>query len=59
MFTFTPIPGEMIQFDYIVVFFNGLKPPTRCFLCRCDQIHRFAEAGNQPLGHQPTDMNLE
>ena len=26
-FLFSPLPGEMIQFDYY--FSNGLKPPTR------------------------------
>ena len=30
--TFTPIPGEMIQFDYITFFSDGLKPPTRWLL---------------------------
>ena len=29
---FSPLLGEMIQFDYIVYISDGLKPPTRfCF----------------------------
>ena len=30
-FLFSPLPGEMIQFDYIIYFSKGLKPPTSFF----------------------------
>ena len=33
-FIFTPIPGEMMQFD--AYFSNGLKPPSRCNLYHFD-----------------------